>query len=198
MKKQLFLIVSILVLCIGGCGKSNESSSKESIFESNEEVDAFADIKVTFEGFSGQGTVKIDTSSCDKTIKEHIEFKYDTSVDGKLENEQIITISAVSNNKKYTVLEEEQTYVVNGLFAFAKDIGNYLGDFSDGMAWFRYINPSDGKAYLAYMDSITVPSRVSAEKGVFLEYAPFEKYTAKGDGAAERIAIERKMIVPLM
>ena len=58
--------------------------------------------------------------------------------------------------------------------------------------------PNAKMAYLAYMDSITVPSRVSAEKGVFLEYAPFEKYTAKGDGAAERIAIERKMIVPLM
>ena len=58
--------------------------------------------------------------------------------------------------------------------------------------------PNAKMAYLAYMDSIMVPSSVAADEGVFLEYAPFEKYTAKGENAAEKIANERQMIVPLM
>lgn len=53
-------------------------------------------------------------------------------------------------------------------------------------------------AYLAYMDCILPPSKVTAEDGVFLEYAPFEKYTAKGEDAPVRIAREREMLAPLM
>lgn len=58
--------------------------------------------------------------------------------------------------------------------------------------------PDARMAYLAYVDSIVPPAEVRAEKGVFLEYAPFEKYTAKGDNAAELIAREKEMIAPLM
>ena len=53
-------------------------------------------------------------------------------------------------------------------------------------------------AYLAYQDTVVPPSRISAEDGVFLEYAPFEKYTAKGENAAELIEREMKMVEPLM
>lgn len=53
-------------------------------------------------------------------------------------------------------------------------------------------------AYLAYMDSIVPPASVSVDEGVFLEYAPFEKYVAKGEDAAELIERERQMILPLM
>lgn len=58
--------------------------------------------------------------------------------------------------------------------------------------------PNARIAYLAYMDSIAVPQSITPERGVFLEYAPFEKYTARGEDAAELIAREREMIKPLM
>ena len=58
--------------------------------------------------------------------------------------------------------------------------------------------PDARLAYLAYCDSIAPPTAVAAENGIFLEYAPFEKYVAKGDDAAERIQHEREMLIPLM
>ncbi len=60
----------------------------------------------------------------------------------------------------------------------------------------KYI-PDARVAYLAYMDTVVPPTKVVANDGVFLEYAPFEKYTAKGENAAELIAREREMLVPL-
>ena len=59
-------------------------------------------------------------------------------------------------------------------------------------------NPNARIAYLAYKDSIVAPEAVKADAGVFLEYAPFEKYTAKGSNADMLIAREREMIKPLM
>ena len=59
-------------------------------------------------------------------------------------------------------------------------------------------NPNARIAYLAYKDSIVAPEAVKADAGVFLEYAPFEKYTAKGSNADMLIAREREMIKHLM
>jgi hypothetical protein len=53
-------------------------------------------------------------------------------------------------------------------------------------------------AYLAYMDTVVPPSFTKPEKGIFLEYAPFEKYTAKGEDADVLIAREKEMLAPLM
>ena len=53
-------------------------------------------------------------------------------------------------------------------------------------------------AYLAYIDTVVPPASVKAEDGIFLEYAPFKKYTAKGKNAEEEIVREKEMIVPLM
>ncbi len=61
----------------------------------------------------------------------------------------------------------------------------------------RYI-PNARVAYLAYMDSVECPTRIAPTEGVFLEYAPFEKYTASGDNAAELIEREREALLPLM
>lgn len=61
----------------------------------------------------------------------------------------------------------------------------------------KYI-PDARLAYLAYLDSMTPPASIKPEEGIFLEYAPFAKYTAKGPDAAERIAWEREMILPLL
>ena len=58
--------------------------------------------------------------------------------------------------------------------------------------------PDARMAYLAYMDSIVPPAEVKPDEGIFLEYAPFEKYTAKGDDAPELIARESAMLIPLM
>ncbi|MBE5732332.1 MAG: DUF4838 domain-containing protein [Clostridiales bacterium] len=52
-------------------------------------------------------------------------------------------------------------------------------------------------AYLAYMATITPPT-IKKEDNVFLEYAPFEKYTAKGENAPFLIEQEQKMLTPLL
>lgn len=57
--------------------------------------------------------------------------------------------------------------------------------------------PNARVAYLAYMDTIVTPRAITPEKGIFLEYAPFEKYTAKGENASVLIEQERKMLMPL-
>ena len=61
----------------------------------------------------------------------------------------------------------------------------------------KYI-PDARVAYLAYMDTVTPPTSVQPEDGIFLEYAPFWKYTAKGDDAERLINEERQMLIPLM
>jgi len=59
--------------------------------------------------------------------------------------------------------------------------------------------PDARVAYLAYVESIIPPTQVKPADGVFLEYAPFEKYTApKTEEGAARIEQEAKMLVPLL
>ncbi len=58
--------------------------------------------------------------------------------------------------------------------------------------------PDASMAYLAFVDTVAPPTSVQPEDGIFLEYAPFKKYTAKGENAAKEIAREKEMIVPLM
>ena len=58
--------------------------------------------------------------------------------------------------------------------------------------------PDASMAYLAYMDTVVPPYKVRMEDGIFLEYAPFEKYTAKGENSAELISREKEMLVPLL
>lgn len=59
--------------------------------------------------------------------------------------------------------------------------------------------PDARVSYLAYQDTIVPPQSVKAEDGIFLEYAPFEKYTAQNRAnAAELIERERRMSWPLM
>ena len=50
-------------------------------------------------------------------------------------------------------------------------------------------------AYLAYADSVTPPEKVKADKGVFLEYAPMEKYKV---GAESLALFEAENISPLL
>jgi hypothetical protein len=61
----------------------------------------------------------------------------------------------------------------------------------------KYI-PDARMAYLAYIDTITPPTAVERDGTLFLEYAPFEKYTAKGEDSEARIAREKAMIAPLL
>lgn len=61
----------------------------------------------------------------------------------------------------------------------------------------KYI-PNAKVAYLAYMDSVVLPKCVTPEENVFLEYAPFEKYTARGEDAPALIEREKKMLLPLL
>ncbi len=58
--------------------------------------------------------------------------------------------------------------------------------------------PEARMAYLAYIDTIIPPTVAHDSNGLFLEYAPFEKYTAKGEDSAIRIERERAMIAPLL
>ena len=57
--------------------------------------------------------------------------------------------------------------------------------------------PDAKMAYLAYFEGIVPPKTVAPDKDVFLEYAPFEKYTAKGENADALIARELSMLAPL-
>lgn len=66
------------------------------------------------------------------------------------------------------------------------------------LAEIRQIIPEAKAAYLAYYDSLNVPSVIKPADGVFLEYAPLEKYNAKGEDAAALIAHEEAMLEPLL
>ena len=58
--------------------------------------------------------------------------------------------------------------------------------------------PDARMAYLAYIDTIEPPTTVENDGAIFLEYAPFEKYTARGEDREVRIAREKAMIAPLL
>ncbi len=58
--------------------------------------------------------------------------------------------------------------------------------------------PDARMAYLAYVDTIAPPTFSHSDSGLFLEYAPFEKYTARGEDREVRIAREKAMIAPLL
>ena len=90
------------------------------------------------------------------------------------------THCSCENCRKYSP-SEQQMIVVNAM----------LGEIKKSV--------SNAKmAYLAYFDSIVPPAKILPDKGVFLEYAPFEKYTAVGDDAEAKKERERKMLEPLM
>lgn len=58
--------------------------------------------------------------------------------------------------------------------------------------------PDARMAYLAYMDTLEPPTKIKPDEGIFLEYAPFRKYIAKGEQAPAEIARENSMIAPLV
>ena len=57
--------------------------------------------------------------------------------------------------------------------------------------------PDARMAYLAYMDTVVPPTYTDIEDGIFLEYAPFAKYTVSKD-KVELIEKEKEMTIPLM
>jgi hypothetical protein len=59
-------------------------------------------------------------------------------------------------------------------------------------------NPDAQMAFLAYCETMEPPCAVVPDEGIFLEYAPFAKYTAKGESALEKIKKENDMLHPLM
>lgn len=85
-----------------------------------------------------------------------------------------------SECKKYTP-SEQQTIVTNAMLKEIKKI------FSDARM-----------PYLAYLDCIAPPIKVKPDPGVFLEYAPFKKYTAVSEAEKERQKEEREMLKPLV
>ena len=58
--------------------------------------------------------------------------------------------------------------------------------------------PNAKMAYLAYFEAVSPPVNVQPQKDVFLEYAPFEKYTATGENAKDVIEKEQAMLTPLL
>ena len=61
----------------------------------------------------------------------------------------------------------------------------------------REVKPNAKMAYLAYGDTLLLPT-VKPSEGVFLEYAPFEKYTNKTENAEFFIKREFDMVEPLV
>lgn len=82
-------------------------------------VDAFKDLKVTFDGKNGKGYVDIDTEDCDDEVKDNVYFIADTDTNGKLSNGDTIKIKAETlsyfENDGYFLKEKEKTYTVSGL-----------------------------------------------------------------------------------
>ena len=58
----------------------------------------------------------------------------------------------------------------------------------------RAKRPEARLAYLAYADSMPPPERVKPEAGIFLEYAPMEKY--KNEEGSEALAAEEERMLP--
>ena len=61
----------------------------------------------------------------------------------------------------------------------------------------KYI-PDAQMPFLAYLETLAPPTKVKASDGIFLEYAPFAKYTAVGEDAEERVKNERDALAPLL
>ena len=55
--------------------------------------------------------------------------------------------------------------------------------------------PNARVPYLAYLSSLEIPKNVEPEDGIFLEYAPMEKYVKK---RPDRIEVEAKALLPLL
>lgn len=62
----------------------------------------------------------------------------------------------------------------------------------------RKKRPDAKLAYLAYMDTLVPPVSTRVGDGIFLEYAPIKKYTAKGENAVQQIKQEKEMMAALM
>ena len=60
----------------------------------------------------------------------------------------------------------------------------------------RRAYPDAKVAYLAYIDCMYTPKQVKPDSGIFLEYAPFEKYVSKNN--TELIKAEYGLIAPLI
>ena len=58
--------------------------------------------------------------------------------------------------------------------------------------------PDASIAYLSYLNTLEPPMNVERGDGVFLEYAPIEKYLVRGDDAEERILRERAALARVM
>lgn len=82
--------------------------------------------------------------------------------------------------QKYTP-SDQQTIVLNAI-----------------LSKIREKHPLAKMAYLAYCETLPPPTNIKPQDGIFLEYAPFEKYTAKGEDASQLIKQEQKMLLPLL
>ena len=158
MKRKLVVMFVLLTLVCGGCGKSDvgttnasETSEEKSQSEdvSAKELNPFEGLEVTYEGFDGDGRIKIDTSNCSDKVKENVEFTYSGGTDGELKNNQEIVISAKVKNEKYTLTKEYQYYYVDGLLVLSEETPM----FHDGIAWLEYTDPTVDKTYLGAMDT---------------------------------------------
>lgn len=81
-------------------------------------INPFENLKVSYEGSSPNGRVKIDSSECPDFVKNHMSFY--SSESSRLKNGQKITITASystsrANNEEVIITKEEQEYTVSGL-----------------------------------------------------------------------------------
>ncbi len=82
--------------------------------------------------------------------------------------------------RKYSASDQQLIFVNRALREIRKEI------------------PDAKMAYLAYYDCIRVPEKVLPEKGVFLEYAPIEKYRLHISGDPSLAEEEKQMLKPLL
>ena len=124
----------------------------------------------------------------------------------------------VSDEKAMRVFAENAVKLAGELYGSSKNFYFWLDDVKDSACCCekcRELSPSDQQllavnamlreikkcvpgahmAYLAYADSMAPPEKVKAEEGVFLEYAPMEKYKEGAEALAEK---EEAMLLPLI
>lgn len=138
----LILVIGMVSIIAGGC--KNSSDVQQDIV-SPEIINAFENLTVEFTGWNGKGTISINNDLCSETVKEKVEFKYETSLNGSLKNDDIITIYANVLDDTVKLEYTSFEYLVSGLPRI-----NKVEPFQNGVAWFTY---TDSTEYLACMNS---------------------------------------------
>lgn len=118
-----------------------ESSEASELSESKKKIDPFKDLKITYTGSSPYIKANTDSTQCDSTVNEYIEFKTE---DKYLRNGDEFTVTAVYNEDaleihNLAVTSDTKTYVVENQAEYINsveglDLTALQAEFDDKLA----------------------------------------------------------------